>query len=514
MPADLDRRGLIADSTPVSPDLAREVRIAALSTRVHQLTIILRETRQRLAEVERIADGYARQSASTAWRLGASIDRIAGRIAPKGSRRRRAIRAAWSFFQSGRAESESRDPQAANAYDGEVIEEPSVTPSRPHLRIPSWKPSDTPDQACVVILDHEVPTPDLDAGSLRMTEIIKAIRNRGHHVTFIPDVATTPDRYIEDLEQLGVVVVWPPTGNTAERYLEEHGRAIDLVILSREGVATHHLDTVRRLAPRARVVFDTVDLHYLRERRAASIAEDREQVWASRRRKLRELSLVRRCDVTLVVSPFEQRILRRQCPGSDIRVLPTIVDVPSDPPPGRSGRDGILFIGGFRHAPNIDAVHYFVAQILPLILKRAPSTVFRVVGSHAPEEFEAFQDEHVEILGYVPDLAPVLDRALISVAPLRFGAGVKGKVNVSMAHGVPTVISPLAAEGMHLIHRHDTMIADSPEAFAAAVVELAESPDLWTTLARNGRSSVREHFSIEAVRHQIDDLLTPSGIRR
>ena len=254
-------------------------------------------------------------------------------------------------------------------------------------------------------------------------------------------------------------------------------------------------------------MFDTVDLHYVREWRAARVAEDRDRIWEARRRKVQELDLVRRADVTLVVSDVEKAILDRQCPGADVRVLPTIVDVPDDEPPGREGRRDLIFVGGFRHAPNVDAVEFFVAAVLPRIVERVPDLVFRVVGSHPPEHFADLAGPNVEILGYVPDLTPILRRALISVAPLRYGAGVKGKVNLSMAYGVPTVISAVAAEGMHLVDRRDTLIADDPADFAAAVVELVESPDLWECLSRNGRASVRAHFSVEAVASRIDDLL-------
>jgi glycosyltransferase involved in cell wall biosynthesis len=325
---------------------------------------------------------------------------------------------------------------------------------------------------------------------------------------------TPPPRYVEDLERLGVDVIGPPGGFAAEAYLEACGEAIDLVIISREGVATRHLDAVKRMAPRARTVFDTVDLHYLRERRAAPVTGDREQVWRSRRRKLAELSHVRRTDMTLVVSPVEKRLLDRQCPGADIRVLPNIIEVPPDDPPGRDGRDGLLFIGGFRHAPNIDAVLYFVDEILPRIWRRSPGMIFRIAGSHPPDEVIRLASDRVEVLGYVPDLSPVLQRSLVSVAPLRYGAGVKGKVNQSMAHGVPTVLTPIAAEGMHLVHGRDALIAENPDDFAGAVLALADSSDLWCRLAIKGRASVLAHFSTEAVGCQIDAMLALAGLPR
>ena len=170
--------------------------------------------------------------------------------------------------------------------------------------------------------------------------------------------------------------------------------------------------------------------------------------------------------LTVVVSPVEKAILERECPGLQVRVVPTIMDVPRDEPPGYEDRRDILFIGGFSHAPNVDAVVYFVEEILPLVVERLPDVVFQVVGSNTPVKVRELAGKNVQVLGFVQDVKPVFDRARVAVAPLRFGAGVKGKVNQSMAYGIPTVVSSIAAEGMHLVHEDNAMIADDPASFA------------------------------------------------
>jgi glycosyltransferase involved in cell wall biosynthesis len=175
-------------------------------------------------------------------------------------------------------------------------------------------------------------------------------------------------------------------------------------------------------------------------------------------------------------------------------------------------RRDIIFIGGFDHAPNVDAVLFFAEEIFPQVRERIPGVVFQVIGSEPPPEIRRLASPSVNIKGFVADVEPCFNRARLSVAPLRFGAGVKGKVNQSMSLGVPAVVTSVAAEGMYLTHRENAMIADQPESFADAVVELWTSPDLWQRLSINGMRNVAEHFSIEAASRSIDELLAWAGL--
>jgi O-antigen biosynthesis protein len=364
----------------------------------------------------------------------------------------------------------------------------------------------------VLVIDYSLPTPDQDSGSFRMMEILKALRASVSHVTFVPADLAHRTPYVQNLQRIGIEVVYQPYYQSVTDYLAEQGREFGLVILSRADVATRFVESVRELAPRAKVLFDTVDLHFLREGRAALLLDTFRLRMRARRRKRQELAIASQCDATLVVSPLEQAILERECAGIDVRVLSNIMEVPSEAPPGYEGRQHVLFIGGFAHAPNVDAVVYFVEEILPLVVKRLPEVVFLIVGSNVPEQVRVLASKNVRVLGYVQDVKPIFDQTRVAVAPLRFGAGVKGKVNQSMAHGVPTVVSDIAAEGMHLVHEHNAMIAGDPVAFADATVRLWTSQALWERISANGRENVREHFSVERASRQIEKLLAFAGL--
>src|SRR5690606_12235755 len=253
-------------------------------------------------------------------------------------------------------------------------------------------------------------------------------------------------------------------------------------------------------APRARVVFDSIDLHYLRETRSAGLAGDPALARAAARTRRRELAVVAAADATLVVSPVEREVLAVDAPGATVEVLSNLHEVAGPGQPFDARRD-LVFVGGFRHPPNVDAVRWFVAEVLPAVRARLPGVRFHCIGGDVPPEIAALAAEPgVTVHGHVPDIAPYMDGCRLAVAPLRYGAGVKGKVNLSMAHGQPVVATPCAAEGMYLEDGRDVMLADDAGAFADAVVRAYGDRALWERLAANGLENVARHFSAEAAR--------------
>jgi GT2 family glycosyltransferase len=364
----------------------------------------------------------------------------------------------------------------------------------------------------VLIIDHHIPTPDRDAGSVRMLELVRTILRKGHHVSFLPDDLLAMAPYRQQLQGIGVEVIHHPYYRSVASFLKQHGQELDLVMTCRFDIAARHMATVRRYAPQAKVIFDTVDLHFLREEREAELKQDRSLQAAAARRKRQELGLVSAADLTLVVSPVEKEILGRECPDCDVRIIPTLYPLAPAEQPGLDDRRNIIFIGSFEHPPNVDAVLYFAREVFPLVLARIPDAVFQVIGPEPTQEIRKLARDDIEILGCVPEVAPYFDGARLSVAPLRFGAGVKGKVNQSLALGVPTVVTSIAAEGMYLVHEENAMIADDPESFAEAIVRVWASADLWLHLSANGRKLVQDHFSVEAASRQVDALLSWAGL--
>jgi len=200
------------------------------------------------------------------------------------------------------------------------------------------------------------------------------------------------------------------------------------------------------------------------------------------------------------VSEVEHALLATDAPAARVEVVSNLHRIAGK---GRSfaERRDLVFVGGFRHPPNVDAVRWFIDDVLPRVRDRLPTIRFHCIGSHATDEILALADRPgVTMHGHVPDITPYMDGARIALAPLRYGAGVKGKVNLSMAHGQPVVATACAVEGMHLRDGQDVLVADDAAAFADAIVRLHEDETLWTRLRDAGLRNVERHFSLDAAR--------------
>jgi len=354
----------------------------------------------------------------------------------------------------------------------------------------------------ILVIDHHLPMPDKDAGSVRMFHILNILHELGHRVTFIPDNLADIPPYGEELQSRGIEIIYHPYIKKVRDYLISHGSEFDAVVLSRCDFARKHIADIRLYAPRSRIVFDTVDLHFVRTEREAQITSDPETREKARQKEQLEYDLIDQADETWVVSSVEQKLLRKARPDKSIEIVSTIAEIPGSKTPFALRRDW-LFIGGFQHTPNIDAVLFFVQKIYPLVSEHLPDAKFYIIGDKAPPEIVALATERIVIAGWQRDIRPFFDSAKLSVAPLRFGAGIKGKINQSMGFGVPVVATTLAVEGMPLINRKDILVADEAEDFAHALIELYESEALWNRLSENGIRKTRALYSTEAAREKL-----------
>ena len=355
----------------------------------------------------------------------------------------------------------------------------------------------------VLVVDTLTPAADRDAGSVRLMNVMRLLVEQGAHVVFLPADLRHAGGDTLALQQAGVECWHAPWVRGLPGWLRTHGGRFDAVLACRHYLARELLPLVRRHAPRARMVFDTVDLHYLREQRGAELAGDPAMLRAARRTRELELDVVARADTTLVVSHVEQALLGEDAPGARVEVLSNVLRLAGPGGPFAERRD-LVFVGGFRHPPNVDGVRWFLAEVFPLVRARLPDVLFHCIGAEPPDEIRALAGiPGVRLHGHVPDIAPWMDGCRVAVAPLRYGAGVKGKVNLSMAHGQPVVATPCAVEGMFLREGEDVLVAGDARGFADAVVRLHEDEALWSTLARNGMDNVARHFSFDAARDTV-----------
>ncbi|KGM54685.1 glycosyl transferase [Lysobacter daejeonensis GH1-9] len=363
----------------------------------------------------------------------------------------------------------------------------------------------------VLVIDALTPRPDRDSGSLRSVNLMRMLLQEGKGVVFVPANLSRDGDYTRELQQLGVEVWFAPFVGGFPAWLRAHGRRFETVVVSRHYVLGELLPLLGRFAPQAKVVFDTVDLHYLRERRGAQMRGDAALLRAAERTRRSELDLINRSDVTLVVSEAERALLAEEAPQARVEVLSNLHEL-KDPGLPFDQRKDVVFVGGFRHPPNVDAVQWFADEVWPRLHAAEPDMVFHCIGDDVPPGIQALAGRPgIRVHGHVPDIEPYMAGARVAVAPLRFGAGVKGKVNLSMAHGQPVVATSCAVEGMHLQDGEDVLVANAPEDFVAAVLRAYRDPALWSRLASNGRDNVAKHFSLDAGRAVVQRLLRTQG---
>jgi|GEM_PF-538373 len=373
----------------------------------------------------------------------------------------------------------------------------------------------------VLVVDPFMPVFDRASGGLRTFTMLRCLRQAGHAVTFYA-VAGGSRHYAEAVGRLGIScfggdrreavdhghryasAVWPSFESLFA------ARRFDVVVVSPWSTAEPIVALVRRAAPEATVIVDTNDVHFVRLERAAALSGG--GVVEAADTKRRELAVYRQADRVVCVTEDDAAAVRAEIPDADIAVVPN-AHAEVDGGPGFEERTGCLFVGNFNHPPNGDALAWWKDDIGPLLAERLPEAGLTVVGNDPLGEAAATAGAGITVTGAVVSVTPFLHQARVSVAPLRFGAGMKGKVGEALAAGLPVVLTSIAAEGMGLVDGEHVLVADSAEAFADAVVRLHTDAELWQRLRDGGRQHVVRNFGVDRMRLAVRQMLAGAGAR-
>jgi glycosyltransferase involved in cell wall biosynthesis len=360
----------------------------------------------------------------------------------------------------------------------------------------------------VLVAHWRSPEPDRNAGDLRLVEILRLLRELGHRVALIAPRAGSgePPAFSRELE-IPILLGLRQALRSPRRFallLVRHG--FEAAICSPYDVYQRIGPAIRRALPGCAGILDTIDLQHVRLARQARHTADPRDAALAARVTGEEWRCLRRCDAAWVVTEGERRRIGDAAPRVD--VIPTI-HRPAASCAGYGEREGIVFLGGYRHAPNVDAVHHFVRDVLPAVRAGLGPVPVTIAGSDPPDSFAALAREcGIRVTGYVADHRALLGAARVGIAPLRVGAGMKGKIGEYLACGLPCVTTGVGAEGMALRDGRDALIADGAEAFARALIRVYRDRDLWRRLAAAGPLHVRRHLSPEVVRAPLADALT------
>jgi GT2 family glycosyltransferase len=356
-------------------------------------------------------------------------------------------------------------------------------------------------------IDDRVPTPDQDAGSSAALDHMRQLLRLGYKVTFLPaDSMARLDPYTADLQKLGIDCRHRPYCGSVEDALRGATVRPDLVYLHRHANAASYAAMVRRYFPDCRILYGVADLHFLRLQRQAELEDSEAGRRAAAAQRRAELAAMGNVDCVLVHSPVEAGLLRAADPGLHVAVVPWTVP-PRPTPLGFHQRSGIAFVGSFAHPPNRDAARYLAGELLPLLRERVPDCTVYLVGSRMPDEILRLQRPGLLPLGYVAQLADLLHGLRCTIAPLRYGAGIKGMVLESLAHGLPCVMSEVAAEGLDLPDELAWLVARQPDEYADRIARLHADAGHNARLAEAGLAYIARRCGEPVVRAALRAVL-------
>jgi glycosyltransferase involved in cell wall biosynthesis len=360
----------------------------------------------------------------------------------------------------------------------------------------------------VLFLDLCTPTPSHDSGSVDAFNQMILLREMGFQVTFIPeDNFLYMKEHTQALQRVGVEVLYSPFVTNIKDHLIEFGPRYDLVFVNRVILMEKVIADIRRYCKKSKVIFHTVDLHFIRMGREADLLKDKNRKQLANEMKVRELALIQKADLATVLSETELEVLLMEGLGNYVRLLPFTRDVPLTNV-SFDRREGLVFVGGYQHPPNVDAVKYFVSEIMPILRKKLPGVAFYIVGSKVTEDVMALESFDVNVVGFVENLEGYLDGIRVMVTPLRYGAGIKGKVATALSVGLPVVASVIAAEGMGLVEDEEILISSTPEEFAEKVAKVYHDRELWVKLSLNGGVAAKKYWGSQAGHSNLAKILT------
>lgn len=360
---------------------------------------------------------------------------------------------------------------------------------------------------CLLMVDHYVPTYDQDAGSRTVFEYLKLFVKMGYNVKFIPDNFNRSEPYTTTLQQMGIEVLYGPWyAQHWKEWVKENAAHIQYVFLNRPHISVKYIDFLRQVTS-ARIIYYGHDLHFLREERQYEITKDPALLESSAKWRAIELSLMRKADMAYYPSSIEEAYIHNISPDIRVKAIPAYIYTDVETPEYKlSRRKDLMFIGGFGHTPNVDAVEWLAKEIWPLVRAERKDICVHILGSHPPKEIEAMNAPDFQVHGFVSDeeLNQFYAECRMSIVPLRYGAGIKGKVVEAMKNGIPVVTTSVGSEG--ITGCEDFLaVCDDAEAFARKILDLYENEQALARMSEQECKYIREHFSPENAMNTIKE---------
>ena len=354
----------------------------------------------------------------------------------------------------------------------------------------------------ILTVSYDVPRPDQSSGELRFFTLLSLLARQHvlHFYTSAQQATPERDAAVKKLNLLGISV---ETGK-----FEDLLRRIrfDVVCVEFYNVADNLIDYVRAWQPSARFIVDSVDVHFHRLRSKAHLTGLAEDYKSAEIVRDSELGVYSKADLVLTVSELDSQILRDEGLKSELSVIPNIHEMHPFVSHIRSDRLELIFIGSYSHPPNIDAMLYFCHEIMPILRRSVSRLRLRIVGSSPTEDVKSLAAQDIEVVGFVPETTSYLLTSDVSIAPLLFGGGIKGKIGEAQAHGLPVVTTSIGAEGFGFKVGVDVLVADTPQVFADSIAVLWQDQHLNERIRKSGWEYIDQRYSVRAVAELIPPI--------
>ncbi len=357
----------------------------------------------------------------------------------------------------------------------------------------------------LLFVDADFIDPRRDAGSLRQLRIMEASMQLGYEVVFVSCSRSSFGEPANHLREKGILVL--TSESEFIKFVSEENAWIAAIFVSRVGVAFEWMPLFSSQCPEIPVIFDTVDLHHLRELQQASLLKSALLKLKAAGTKRREFHVINHSSATLVVNRNEVTYLKGALPDAVVHHIGLTYDI-FEHNANWSTRRGLSFVGSFSHSPNVDGLIWFIDEVWPLLGHEIQEEGLVVIGADPPQELLNRATDEITFVGFVPDTSKYLQQVKVSVAPLRFGAGSKGKVCEAWANGLPVVGTTVALEGMIDHSNPACLIADLPAEFATKVTLVHGNESLWMGAQEGALAVMRKDYSIASMRASIDNLLS------
>jgi GT2 family glycosyltransferase len=356
----------------------------------------------------------------------------------------------------------------------------------------------------ILYIDHCIPLFDQDGASFITYQYLKAMKSLGYKIVFWPQDLNPVEPYTGILQQMGIEVVYGDV--SFEKYMKKNGHYINTAFVSQPMGSLPYVDILKKYT-KAKILYMAHDLHYLREMRGKASVNYGEEKEIEKTKKS-EIELMMKSDKALFFSDKEVEYLKDNAPKITAECIPWTQEINIGKSEIRSeNRKGLLFVGAFGHAPNIDAIAWFCKDIFPEIAKKNRRAELYIVGSNPTAQILKIQGNKIHVTGYVRDLKPYYDKAKVFIAPIRFGAGFKTKIAHAMSYGLPVVTTSIGAEGMGLTDGQNVLIADDAKTFAQKVIQLYFDNTMWEKLAINSVEHVSKNYSPEKAKNYLQNNL-------